>query len=460
MRVQRGMFLALAAAVAVGACAPGATTAGPGGGARLAETRFTTAAKLQIAQAEGAEGERQEQLFRQALEQSLQGVQSAPGNPQHHYLAAIAFAGLGDVEGADSMWNQALEMYPGYAEDIMVAREQAWAMQFNRGVVAYNANDLQRAVQHWEAANRLFDRRPEAYFNLAAVYSAEQQYDRAIQAFQASVAALDREPGRELTPEETAERAESRANALQNLGNLQLFTEQFAAAEQTFRRLTEVQPTSVEARSNLALALARQNRQDDAMAVYRELLGAPNLSPEEMMSVGIGLFQSQQYEQAAQAFRRVTETQAHNRDAWYNLLNALYAQQRWQDAVPVGERLLEMDPLNENAILIMVQAHREARQQQRALQYAERNQAAPVHLDQLQLRQEGSRVTLRGVASGNRARAGTPVRIEFTVFGPQGQPIGTETVTVDAPAQGQTTNFNASFASDAAPTGFRYRVLQ
>jgi tetratricopeptide (TPR) repeat protein len=458
MRVQRGLFLALAASVAVGACAPAATTDGPGG-TRPTETRFTTAAKLQIAQAEAATGERQTELFRNALEQSLQGVQTGPNNPQHFYLAGISFAGVGDVEGADSMFNRAVEMYPAYRADVAVAREQAWAQFFNMGVIAYNAGNQQEAIRRWEEANRIFDGRPEAYFNLAAVYSGEQQYDRAIEAFRASVATLDREPGRELTEEEQADRAESLNNALQNLGNLQLFTEQFADAEGTFRRLTEMQPQNVQARSSLAASLARQNRQDEAMAVYRELLGMQNLSAEEMMSVGIGLFQSQQYEQAETAFGRITQMQPNNRDAWYNRLNALYAQQRWQDVVTVGERVLDLDPLNENAILILVQAHREQRQQQRALQYAQRNQELPIHVDEFQLRHDGTRATLRGTASGNRAAQGTPVRLEFTFYGADGQTLGTQVATVNAPAQNQTASFEVSVASQTAPIGFRYRVM-
>jgi tetratricopeptide (TPR) repeat protein len=457
MRFQRGTFLALAAAVAVGACAPAATTGAPGAPRETAQTR---AATLFLAQAEAAEGERRQELYEQALEQSLRGVEAAPNNPQHYYLAGIAHAGLDDFEAADTMWDRALEMFPDFEGDIAIAREQAWAQAFNHGVNAYNAGDLDEAVEQWRRANQVFDRRPEAYFNLAAVYSQREQYDRAIDAFRSSVQALERAPGRELTEEEQAEREESRLSALQNLGNLQLFTEQFGEAEQTFRRLAELRPDDVQARSSLATALARQGRQAEAMQVYTELLGQPGLSSQEMMSVGVGLFQAQEYGRAADAFRRITEMQPNNRDAWYNFLNALYAQERWQDAIPVAERLLELDPLNENANLILLQAFRDTRQQQRALAVAERNQAAPIHVDDLQMRFDNGRATLRGAASGNRAAQGTPVRLEFTFYGEEGQTLGTQTVTVNAPAQNATAPFDVSMAVDAQPTGFRYRVLQ
>jgi hypothetical protein len=45
------------------------------------------------------------------------------------------------------------------------------------------------------------------------------------------------------------------------------------------------------------------------MTVYQELLGMPNLTADQMMSVGVGLFQAQEYAEAANAFRRITEMQ-------------------------------------------------------------------------------------------------------------------------------------------------------
>jgi tetratricopeptide (TPR) repeat protein len=462
------VLLALAAGAVLGACAPAAGN-GVAGAPRPAETRFTTAAKLQLAQAEAATGERQQELYQQALQQSLQGIESAPNNPQHFYLAGLAHSGLAEFQAADTMWNRAVEMFPGYQAEVMVAREQAWAQAFNLGVNAYNAGATEQAVQYWQQANAIFDRRPEAYFNLAAVFSQEERYDDAIRAFQSAVAALERDPGRELTPEEVADREEALSSALLNLGNLQLFTEQFPGAEQTFRRLGELQPDNVQARSNLAAALARQGRRAEAMTVYQELLAMPNLGPDQMMSVGIGLFQAREFAEAANAFRRITEAHPNNRDAWYNYVNALYAQQRepetttaqrWQEVIQATERLLELDPLNENAHLILIQAYRDTRRQQDALRIATRNQELPVHLDEFQIRQDGARAVLRANVTGNRAAAGSPVQLEFTFFGPTGQSLGTQRTTVSAPAQNANTRLEVSVPTETLPAGFRYRRVQ
>jgi tetratricopeptide (TPR) repeat protein len=448
MTVRGGFSATLAALLVVGACAPAATTGGGG------DTRFSRAATLQIAQAQVAEGERAQELYRQALDNSLQGIEDSPENAQHFLLAGQAYAGLGDVEGADSMFVRALEMHPDFATDIAISREQAWAELFNQGVTAYNAGDHDEAVQQWEGANRIFDGRPEAFFNLAAVYSQREEYDQAIGAFERAVSSLDQEPARELDEEEIAERQESLESALQNLGQLQLFTEQFGEAERTYRRLTELQPESIAAQSSLAAAIAQQGRHEDAAAVYQRLMAAPDLSAEDLMSIGVGLWQSEQFTEAEQAFRRITEMAPESRDGWYNYLQALYAQDKYQEIIPVAERVLELDPLSETVHLILGRSHRELQQQQRALQVLQANEAHPVHVQDMTMRVDDGRAMVSGRVIGNQASAGTPIRLEFTFAGPTGE-VGRETVTVSAPAQGQATDFRVSPQTSAAPTGYR-----
>jgi tetratricopeptide (TPR) repeat protein len=208
MRVQRGLFLALTAAVTVGACAP-AATGGTAGGPRPAESRFTTAAKLQIAQAEAATGERQRELYQAALVQALQGVEAGPNNPQHFYLAGIAHAGLGTSRRADTMFNRALEMFPQYYEDVMIAREQAWAQASIEGVNAYNAGEHAGGDPVLGVGQRDLRSAPRSVLQPGGDLQPGGAVRRRDRAFEDAVAALEREPGRELTPEEQEDRAES-----------------------------------------------------------------------------------------------------------------------------------------------------------------------------------------------------------------------------------------------------------
>jgi tetratricopeptide (TPR) repeat protein len=458
MRFRNGFVFALSASLALGACAS-AGGAGGGGGSRPSNTKFSTSAQLFIAQAEGAEGDAARGLYQQALDQAVQGVEANANNPQHYYLAGIAYTGLGDATGADSMFTRATELYPDYAADVETAREQGWARAFNAAVNAYNAGNQQEAMRLWEQANRLYDKRPEGFFNLAAVYTQDEQYDRAAQAYRDALAALERAPARELTPEEVADRAESKETAMTSLGQLLVTTEQFPEAEQLYRSYLQENPNDVSAQSSLAVVLAKQGKKAEAMQTYEQLLASPNVSANDVFNIGVGLFQIEEHARAADAFRRATEMNPNNRDAWYNYANALYAQEKWNEVVPVAQRLLQIDPLNENASLILARAYRDTRQNREALRVLETNEAAPIFVNNLQLRTSEGRSTIRGTAEPKSARAGTPVQLRFTFFGPSGE-LGTQTVTVTAPAAGATANFEAVLQNPTPATGYRYEVVR
>ena len=107
MRVRSGLVLTLAAGLVFGGCAAGTGgVAGPSvsptgktypPGTRPTESRFTTPAKLYIAQGQ----------FQQALTEAQQGVAADSSNPQHYFLLGQAQAGLGDFAAADAAWKTA-----------------------------------------------------------------------------------------------------------------------------------------------------------------------------------------------------------------------------------------------------------------------------------------------------------------------------------------------------------------
>jgi tetratricopeptide (TPR) repeat protein len=461
IRVRGGLVLAVAAGLALGGCAAGATAGGgpaispvtgeayaPGTPPR--ESRFTGAATLFLAQ----------EQYEQALAQAQQGIEAEPGNPRHFFLAGSAHAGLGNVDQALEMWRRAEEIYPAYELEIEPAREGAWAEAFNEGVRAYNAGDMAGAIAAWTRANRIYNARPEAFLNLAVIHTQQSEYDRAIEVYREGIASVERLPAtRMLTEEEQEERAESRVTMVENLAQLLTYTERHADAEQLYRQQLTRDPNNIQLQANLAAAIAQQGRQDEAAQIYTRLLGQPGLGSTDLFGIGVALFNAQDFTRAAEAFRRVTEAQPNSRDAWYNYANALYAGQQFQPLVAAAQRLVELDPLHENSALILAQAYRETNQSQLALQALQRNQQVPIHLEDLQLRPTEGRNVVRGRAVGNQAAPGTPVQIRFTFFADATQ-LGTQTVTVSAPAQGASANFEAVLENPRAATGYRYEVVQ
>jgi tetratricopeptide (TPR) repeat protein len=465
MRTHGGLILTMMTALALGGCASASTGGGAAAanagpttsatgktyppGTKPSESKFTTPAKLALAQ----------NKFDVALQQAQQGIAADSTNPQHYFLAGQAYAGLQNYAAADSMFDVAERIYPAYEQEIEPARESAWAEAFNAGVNAYNAGNTDEAIKDWENANLIYAGRPESFQNLAAVYTQQEKYDQAVEAYQAGIEAAQSTPAaRQLTDEEKTERAEALETMTQNLGELLLYTENFAAAEKLYRDQLAQDSTNVSLQAKLAAAIAAQpGREAEAQQMYSTLLGKPNLKTDDVMSIGVALFNSKNYKEAAQAFKRVADARPNSRDAWYNYANALYAGEMFEQLVPVAETLVRLDPLNENAALILANAYRETEQNQKALAVLEKNEALPVKVDDLKLQAGQGKVTVTGTVVGNKAAPGTPQTLRFTFYGDAGQ-LGTQTVTVNAPAAEQKAQFQVEFTTDQDVTGYSYQL--
>jgi hypothetical protein len=190
--------------------------------------------------------------------------------------------------------------------------------------------------------------------------------------------------------------------------------------------------------------------------MYNRLLTMPNLGPGQLFNIGVSLFNAEQPASAAQAFGRVTALVPNHRDAWFNQANALYDAAAWTELVPVAQRLNQLDPLSETGGLIQARAHRELNQNDQALQVLTRVEMLPIFVEDLQIGPAGDGTVVRGRAEGNAAAAGTPVRLRFTFYAENGQEVGSETVSVAAPASEQSTTFEVRVAQPAF--GFRYEV--
>ncbi len=458
MKAARGSARVLALALLLGGCAPsGAVNMGPlvsptgkvyEPGIPPSETRLSQTATLYL---------RQDRVDR-ALELALEGVEDFPENPIHYFLAGVAYARLTDYEGADSMFDVAERIYPAYEIEIEPEREAGWGQGFNAGLEAYEQGDVDETIRVWTGVARLYDLRPEAHRNLAALLASEGRFEEAIDAYAGALAGLGKRPAtRLLRPEDLAAREEIRVDIEENLSELYLATERFAEAEPLLRRQLERDPENVELRAELAAALTGMGRDAEAEAMYDSLLAENRLELTQIFSLGIGLFRSGRYLQAADAFRRATEIQPDSRDAWFNYANSLFAAAAWEELVEVGARLIELDPLGENSRLMTARAQLETGDRAAALASLEQVDQAPVLVDGLQMQRSGTSVTIFGQVTGNAAEPGSPVGLRFSFYGQDGSLLGSETVRVLAPAQGETASFDVPFA--LAAIAYRYQVL-
>lgn len=453
--VAWGLSLALAACAA-------ATSGGPASGpGRPRDTQYSTRAKLFLVQAQSADSARALELNQRALQEALVGIREDSTNAQHYFLAGQAYARLGQYAEADSMWDKAERLYPPYAQELELEREQAYVNAFNAGVAAYQNGNPDRAIELWQQAIALYDKRPDAFFNLGVAYEQQDRAADALQMYRRAIEAGRAQPSRQLSPEEQQQRQETVRNASERYVSLAIEQRRYNEAESILRELIQQDSANFALQVRLAQVLSATNRSAAAESIYQRLFNRPNLTPEQNFELGVAFFAANDFARAAEVFRRVTQAWPYSRDAWFNLAVSLYRAQRFADLVPAAQRLLELDPLNENAALLLVQAYRQLNRQQDLVREVERLDRQPILIDQLQLRLQTNRATVVGTAKGHRAARGSPIRLRFTFYA-DGQAIGTQDVTINAPERDQTTSFQVSIATqeNQRVTGYRYELVR
>ena len=458
MRSGKRTILLLAAALALGGCASAAGggnasrvggTAGPG---RVRESDLSRRAELMLVQSKPDS----------ALQLARQGLRGDSANAVYHAIIGEAQAALGEVAAADSSFRTALRLDPDSDEAIEARRENAWKRLYNQGIGTFRANDVDATVAAWEKANAIHpDAHYETYQNLAAIFTGRGEYDPAVQAYRSALGVLDKPAKGTPTAEETRARAEARATIQESLGEILLYTEKYADAEALYRERLARDSTSVPLRSMLAAAVAAQpGREAEAAAMYDRLLGMRNLRTSDYHDIGVALFNAKNYQRAAEAFGRVTQLRPNSREAWYNHANALYAGEQWAALLPVAQRLVAVDPLFEDSWLILTRAQRELGRAAEATRSLEAVETMPIKVRDLTARVAEGRTTVRGTAVGNAAPAGSQVRLRFTFYDADGDALGSETVTVTAPARDATAPFQVAIQHQEAVSGYRYEVVR
>jgi tetratricopeptide (TPR) repeat protein len=116
-----------------------------------------------------------------------------------------------------------------------------------------------------------------------------------------------------------------------------------ATAESSFRRALTLDPQSVELLNNLAISVARQGRNDDAIALYLQALALKKDDPITRRNLGVAYFRAHRYKEALpllQAFAAATPT--------FQSLNltglTLFALDQYSSAAVYLERASRLQP--------------------------------------------------------------------------------------------------------------------
>lgn len=235
------------------------------------------------------------------------------------------------------------------------------------------------------------------------------------------------------------------------------------------RRYLGWKPDDIEARKSLAIAFRNAGMADSAQAVETALnvrLARSNLDSldtADLMSVGVAAFNNQKYLEAATAFAKAVQRNPWSRDARYNLTNTYLAMKDNEHLIAEATKLLEIEPLSEDALRLLAQGQRALRQTDALLKTAERLVGLPVSLEvtAFQLGQSSARLSLQATGRSPQDAAGKPLRVrpvtlvvEFLNL--SGAVIDSKEVAIPVLTTGQKQSFQLE-GQGSGIVGWRYR---
>jgi len=493
-----GLILAFSV-VAVTGCASAGGSAGPskaaaGDSHRPSENRMTREANRNLGLALLRETlEEQRPLLEEALASAQEAIEANPQNPLGWRLAGQAHAKLGQYVEADSAFSRAVALYPPYEEEVDAEREEAWVDAYNAAIGAYQAGDIEGAIEGMEYASLIYQKRPEALHVLGSFYANDDELDKAADAFSKALDII-RDPS--LTPEDeelAAEWVAQEEELVTNLGQLLNILGRPADAEAIYRDYLNRNPDHLSTEVSLAVSLTEQGKDEEAHEVFTRLASRDDLDENQLVMIGIGMFNADDFVSAADAFRSVTEMNPYSRDAYVNLSMALLRQSLeieeaqeegadpeaeatlatlYKEMIATSEQARRLDPYNREALTFSLRAYQgltqleseaaNLNQHQSELQNIIREyENLPLSVEDLSIQAGAADVMISGVLINLQEEEGETVQLRFNIHSADGNVLGSEVVEVVTGApESDRVPFQVTIPVSAEMEGWSYERVQ
>ncbi len=475
MKIRTGLVLAFAIGLAFTGCASGG--GGGGGGTTTADllaraggasagvnprnTDNTRAAEDAIEAAEDAATEAEAQgHYETAASAADLAIAEDPQNPLAYRLAAMAALGLGDYEAAAANFDRAQELRPVYEFDFIGIREQAWIDRYQEATPHVQSGDYETAAEFFEQANTIYKGRPEAMVTLGQIYAQLREHDRAVENIDAALAFVNDSTNMANVDsataagwqESTADFPLLRAQVLADAGR-------FEEAVGTYRQLSAQNPQDIELKKGLAAILSEMGNEAEATQVYTELLETPGLDPEDYFSIGVGFYQSSDYELAVEAFSQSANASVNDRDALEMWARSLQLDSAYAAVPPVVDRWTDLDPYSGFAWLILAQAANQLEDAARTQQAIQTVDGLEVNVNDLTMRRSAAGgAMVSGSVINKTLDPGASVTLRFTFYRNDGTPMGSVTESVSVGAVDMAQTFTVQFDSAEQVGGYGYEL--
>ena len=427
------------------------------------DTEYSGEAETALVQADLAgedDPQGRESALREALAAAERGIEADPENPMHYFLAGQAAMFLDEYELAAEYFDEAEERHPQYRLDTELMREEAWIELYNEGVDLLEEDQEDSAIEMFERAHRVYQQRPESMLNLATLYHERDELDRAAEFYGQAIEVIEGPRSEDLEEEERERWEQQLEPARFNRAQINMETGNYAEAAEDYEVVLERDPDNNMALSNLSIAYMRMGEDERAREIYDELFAQEGLMMHELLMIGVGFFEGEDWEQAAEAFRRIIGDVPDHRDAHANLVQTFHEAERWEELQDIGDRALELDSHNPVVYQLVAQGYVNTDDQQTAVEYLNQMEALPFWLLQLHLEpHHGQGAVVHGQFQNQDLDPGSQVEILFTFYGPNGNEIGTETANISAPAPEEATPLQVEFSHSDEVAGYSYEVI-
>ncbi len=382
------------------------------------------------------------------------------------YYLARYYALKSDLIGTDSAFAKAAALAPQCKDDIAAWRRILWVPVFNEGVRAWQAGQTDSAIASFRQANAIYDGDPTGFVYLGTLLSAANQPDSSAKYFKLAVKAGD-----------DPKFAKAKRDALFDAARVYHAAQRWDDAVAGYKDYLAVYPADVQAMAGLASVYVQQGKRDEAVALYTQIMDHADSAeatdlfnaaqailggiPQDPDTAPVGekcrgetraksrTLTARQiavkceavtvdtlrrfrksiephYRLAARAYELGLTKNPYYRDALYNLSGIYYILSDTAHALPMGQRLTAIDPLNRSSLAALVRSWQLRGNKDSVLYYLTVADSLAVEVTVGSFTPGDSGATLGGVFTNHKAKPSPPVSVTFEFLNAKGDVVASQ----------------------------------
>ncbi|MCG9129785.1 tetratricopeptide repeat protein [Candidatus Poribacteria bacterium] len=311
----------------------------------------------------------EQRLFDESIQHLEQAINTDPNLLQAHYNLACAYRETGNIEAATNAVTETLRLDPNY-KPIHELVEKIKQTHYNRGISYLNNSRYSDAIAAFQNVITLDADFTAAHYNLGVAYLKLENFARAVDVLQKTIA-LDRTHKAALHALALAyfglHELENARNAAQDAlkidPNYQPAKSLLEAIDPNFTDIpspdsTEIQDTSTEQETDIVEPQPTEDTQqdDESNSQTTEKTDTPIQDETDIkkdLDRGLIYLSNKQYNNAADAYKRVIKADPNCIDAHYGLAQTYLETGAFDDAKSAVEEALKLDPRHKPSLELL-----------------------------------------------------------------------------------------------------------